>query len=128
MNTDVYDFFKTRSSISPPEVTNTQPAGCERGIERRLLTGLGGEDAHEAREEGVDRPQDFGVPAGHARGDAALQGLEVGQDGRGLQHRQQEAEDLQARADVGDVGLGRLLLRRTWRTAATPGQRRTRRV
>lgn len=75
------------------------------------LTGLGGEDAHEAREEGVDGPQDFGVATGHARGNAPLQGFEVGQDGRGLQHGQQEAQDLQPGADVGDVGLRWLLLR-----------------
>lgn len=74
-------------------------------------TWLGGEDAHEAREEGVDGPQDFGVAAGHARSNAPLQGFEVGQDGWGLQHGQQEAQDLQSGADVGDVGLCCLLLR-----------------
>lgn len=58
----------------------------------------------------MDGPQDFGVAAGHARGDAPLEGFEMGQDGRGLQHGQQEAEDLQSGADVGDVGLRLLLL------------------
>lgn len=59
----------------------------------------------------MDSPQHFGVAAGHARGDATLEGFKVGQDGRGLQHRQQEAEDLQSGADVGDVRLSWLLLR-----------------
>lgn len=58
------------------------------------LTRLSGEDAHEARKEGVDSPQDFGVATGHACSDAPLEGLEVGQDGWGLQHSQQEAQDL----------------------------------
>lgn len=75
------------------------------------LTGLGRVDAHEARKEGVDSSQDFGVAAGHARSNAPLQGFEMGQDGLGLQHRQQEAEDLQSGADVGDVSLRLLLLR-----------------
>ena len=74
------------------------------------LTGLSGEDAHEPGQQGVDGPEDLGVAAGHAGGDAPLQGLKVGQDGRGLEHRQQEAQDLQACADVGEVGLGWLLL------------------
>ena len=74
------------------------------------LTGLGGKDAHEPGEQRVDGAQHFGVAAGHAGGDAPLQGLEVGQHARRLQHRQQEAEDLQPRADVGEVGLCRLLL------------------
>lgn len=59
----------------------------------------------------MDGPQDFCVAAGHAGGDPFLEGLEVGQDGWGLQHCEQEAENLQAGADVRDVGLRRLLLR-----------------
>lgn len=59
----------------------------------------------------MDSSQDFGVAAGHARRNAPLEGFEVGQDGWGLQHRQQEAEDLQSGADVGDVRLCLLLLR-----------------
>lgn len=59
----------------------------------------------------MDGPQDFGVATGHAGGDATLEGLEVGQDCWGLQHGQQEAEDLQSSADVGDVSLRRLLLK-----------------
>lgn len=59
----------------------------------------------------MDGSQDFGVAACHACSDAPLEGLEMGQDGRRLQHRQQEAEDLQPGADVGDVSLGSLLLR-----------------
>lgn len=74
------------------------------------LTGLRGEDAHEARQERMDGPQDFGVATGHARRDASLERLEMCQDGWGLQHRQEEAEDLQSGADVGDVSLCWLLL------------------
>lgn len=59
----------------------------------------------------MDGPQNFGVPAGHACGDASLQRLEVGQYGGRLQHGQQEGEDLQSGADVGDVGLCWLFLR-----------------
>lgn len=59
----------------------------------------------------MDGTQDFGVAAGHAGRDASLEGLEVGQDGWGLQHGQQEAEDLQPSADVGDVSLRWLLLK-----------------
>ena len=88
-------------------------------VEYHKLTGLSGEDAHEAREEGVDSPQDFGIAAGHACSDAPLQRLEVGQDGRGLQHSQQEAENLQPSADVGDVSLRRLLLRDTEESSET---------
>lgn len=83
------------------------------------LTRLGREDAHEAREEGVDGPQDFGVAAGHARSDAPLEWLEVSQDGRGLQDGQQEAQDLQSGADVGDVGLCWLFLRGYRRNSET---------
>lgn len=54
--------------------------------------------------------EDFGVAAGHAGCNASLQRLEVGQDGRRLQHGQQEAQDLKPRADVREVGLGGLLL------------------
>lgn len=88
------------------------------GTKHQRLTGLSGEDAHEAREEGVDGSQDFGVAACHACSDAPLEGLEMGQDGRRLQHRQQEAEDLQPGADVGDVSLGSLLLRGEERTTS----------
>lgn len=58
----------------------------------------------------MDGPQDFGVATGHARRDASLERLEMCQDGWGLQHRQEEAEDLQSGADVGDVRLRWLLL------------------
>lgn len=44
----------------------------------RRLTRLSGEDAHEARKEGVDGPQDFGVAAGHACSDAPLEGFKMG--------------------------------------------------
>ncbi len=74
-------------------------------------TGLSGEDAHEARKERVDSSQDFGVATGHACSYAPLEGFKVGQDGWGLQHCQQEAENLQSSADVGDVSLCWLLLR-----------------
>lgn len=58
----------------------------------------------------MDGPQDFGVATGHAGRDAPLERLEMGQDGWGLQHCQEETEDLQSGADVGDVGLRWLLL------------------
>lgn len=93
-----------------PEFINK--AGLKRfKLKHFALTGLCGEDAHEAGQEGVDSPQDFGVSAGHARSDASLEGFKVSQDGRGLQHCEQEAEDLQSSADVGDVSRGWLLLR-----------------
>lgn len=60
----------------------------------------------------MDRPQDFGISTGHTGSDPSLQGLEVGQDGRGLENSQQETQDLQPGADVGDVSLCWLLLRR----------------
>lgn len=75
------------------------------------LTGFGGKDAHKAREERVNGTQHFGVAACHAGGNASLQGLEVGQDRGRLQHSQQETENLQSGADVGDVGLSWLLLK-----------------
>lgn len=59
----------------------------------------------------MDSTQHFGIAAGHARSDAPLERLEVSQDSWGLQHCQQEAENLQSCADVGDVRLGWLLLR-----------------
>lgn len=36
----------------------------------------------------MDRPQDFGISTGHTGSDPSLQGLEVGQDGRGLENSQ----------------------------------------
>lgn len=75
------------------------------------LTRLSWEDTHETRKKGVDSTQHFGIAAGHARSDAPLERLEVSQDSWGLQHCQQEAENLQSCADVGDVRLGWLLLR-----------------
>lgn len=54
--------------------------------------------------------QDFGVTTGHAGSNATLEGLEVCQNGWRLQHREQEAQDLQPSADVGEVGLVGLLL------------------
>lgn len=59
----------------------------------------------------MNSPQHFGVAAGHACCDASLEGLEVGKNGWRLQDSQQEAEDLQSSADVGDVSLCWLLLR-----------------
>lgn len=51
-----------------------------------LLTGFCREGAHKPGQEGVHGAQHFGVPAGHASRDAALQGLEVSEDGRRLKH------------------------------------------
>lgn len=76
------------------------------------LTWLGGEDAHEAREKGMNRPQNFRIATGHTCSDPSLERLEMGQDGGRLQHRQQEAENLQSGADVRDVRLRWLFLRR----------------
>lgn len=73
----------------------------------------------------MDSPQDFGVAAGHAGSNASLEGLEVGQDGWGLQHSQQEAENLQSSADVGDVSLCCLLLKGQRREEKSETRRQT---
>lgn len=59
----------------------------------------------------MNSSKDFGVAAGHACSDAPLEGFKMGQDGWGLQHCQEEAENLQSSADVRDVSLSWLLLR-----------------
>lgn len=91
----------------------TQPGRKQR--ERGVCwprTGLSGEEAHEAGQQAVHGPQHLGVPARHAGGHAALQGLEAAQDGRRLQDGEQEAQHFQAGADVPVVHLVRLLLQR----------------
>lgn len=88
---------------------------AERSQEQSLarpLTWLCGENAHEAREEAVHSSQHLGVPTRHAGCDAPLQGLEATEDGRRLQHSQQEVQHFQPRADVPVVHLVRLLLGR----------------
>lgn len=58
----------------------------------------------------MDGPQDFGVATGHACRDAPLEWFKMSQDGWRLQHCEEEAENLQSSADVGDVSLRWLLL------------------
>lgn len=65
----------------------------------------------------MDRSENLGVCARHARGDATLQGLEATEDGRRLEDGEQEAQHLQSRANVSVVHLVRLLLE--WRTQVT---------
>lgn len=53
----------------------------------------------------MNSSKDFGVAAGHACSDAPLEGFKMGQDGWGLKHCQEEAENLQSSANVRDVSL-----------------------
>lgn len=107
-----HDDFSERNQIYSAFLCAAGLASSENlEINHCQLTRLSWEDAHETRKEGVDSTQHFGIATGHARSDAPLERLEVSQDGWGLQHCQQEAENLQSCADVGDVRLGWLLLR-----------------
>lgn len=76
------------------------------------LTGLRWEDAHEARKERMDGPQNLGIATGHARSDTSLERFKMCEDGWGLQHSKEEAEDLQSSAYVGNVRLRWLLLQK----------------
>lgn len=65
----------------------------------------------------MDRSENLGVRACHARSDPTLQRFEAAEDGWRLQDSEQETQNFQSRANISIVDLIRLLLR--WRTQAT---------
>lgn len=59
----------------------------------------------------MDRSENLGVRARHARSDPTLQGFEAAEDGRRLEDGEQETQHFQSCANISIVDLVRLLLR-----------------